>query len=352
MISVFQVFRIVIGAAIFIFILTFFLRASGTYTGVQSLAEKHEMISAFNQVAMQTYTSGNPGTFSGFTGFETLVYDPPKIKSDAGQKTLTVPVLFITGKGKIAMERKCSSFAWFSSCWVYAYPESGNILFTFIENTEETRNLVKEAVRNLPDGIGFGYCNGTYAQVSTKENFLSYVDRISGKSYVPCEVEMSEAHRAVSVGVPPAGGNGAMVIDPSSMTISENASGTLVSSPYTNGSHVSAFIFGGKNALEYMESLFSERLGTAIDLMKKRVILVHQSMKKYNVEPCLECATPFPRECGWADYRGRVHDSTLYVNLIKSLNDLKNAMVSENYDDALSRTVSDYEELKRKGCEE
>jgi len=356
MISVFQIFRALMGVIVFIFVITFFLRMSDMYTATQIKGSKMEMVNAFDYVAMQTYTSGNPATFPGFEGFETLVYEPPKIKSDAGQHTLSVPVFFVPGRGEISMERRCLDFGWFKWCMVFAFPAKSKILFTPIENTNATRDLILEIVENLPGSLEYGFCNGADARTANKDEFLSYLASGAGVTYQPCETQLPEYCRLVTITASTGSSSNLtenhIIINPSTRLVSEeNSSGGLESRPYHDWMDIAVFITGGVKALDYKKAVFSRELAASAGIMHGRSVLVSQRIKEYNIQPCLECSTPFPTPCGWTDYLGREHESGIYHDFISSLVSLKNAISSGNYHQLLEDTASKYNELKNQGCE-
>jgi hypothetical protein len=356
MISVFQIFRVLMGLIIFIFVLFFFLRISEMYTTTQLLGSKLEAISTFDYVAMITYTSGNPAIFPGFEDFETLVYEPPKIKSEAGQKTLSVPVFFIPGEGEISLDRRCLDFGWFRWCIVFALPDSSKILFTPLENTPATRELIRDVVSNLPGSLEFGFCNGGDARSAGRVEFLGYLDSETGVTYEPCRVGFPEHYRLVTVsastGFPGNFTGNHIIITPGErLAYVGNSTEDLEPRPYEDGLDLAVFITGGHKALDYKNAVLSLELAAGTRIMKERSILLSQRFKENNVQPCLECSTPFPKACGWTDYMGQEYESDVYKDFISSIDDLLEAIPGRNYKGELDDTVLKYEELKNQGCE-
>ncbi|MBN2330826.1 MAG: hypothetical protein JXC85_03350 [Candidatus Aenigmarchaeota archaeon] len=357
MISVFQIFRVLMGVIVFIFVLTFFLRVSDMYSSTQERGSLLETVNAFDHAAMQVYTSGNPTTFPGFEGFETLVYEAPKIKHDAGQKTLSVPVFFVPGTGEIMLERRCLDFGWYRWCMVLAFPKGTKVLFTPIENTQQTRDLIVELVDNLPSTIEFGICDGNGARTADKEGFLSYIAGSAGTEYQPCDVQLPEHYRLVTINstwLKQTQENQAVfhtIIEPSSGIVYDAATGRSDQPrPYHDWMDIAVFITGGHRALDYKQAVFTLELEAATGIMHQRTVLVSQKTKELNRQPCLECSTPLPEACGWTDYRGMGHESQIYKDFISSLLALKGAM-GGSYHSQLDGTVIRYDELKSRGCE-
>jgi hypothetical protein len=74
MISVFQIFKMILGVIVFVFVMTLFLRVSDMYSGIGERRGEFEVVDSLDKVVMQVYTSGNPDVFSGFRDFELLLY--------------------------------------------------------------------------------------------------------------------------------------------------------------------------------------------------------------------------------------------------------------------------------------
>ena len=356
MISVFQIFRILMGVIVFIFVITFFIRLSDTYSSTQEMGEKIEQVNAFAHSAMQVYTSGNPTTFGGFTDFYSLVYEAPRIQSDAGQHTLLVPAFFIPGKGEITLERRCLDFRWYEWCSVFAFPKSARILFTPLENTPESRALIQQVADEMPESMEFGFCNGTDARTTTIGEFSQYISGAAGNSYEPCRVNLPDHYRLVTISGTPGFSsrvkdNHVIINRAAGLAYEENLSGTLESRTYGDASDIVVFITGGVKALDYKNEVFSRELAAAASIMHERSILVAQKVKAHNVQPCQECSTPLPRACGWKDYRGNVHESDAYKDFISSLSSLKIALQTAGYSSELQDTAAKYAELENQGCE-
>lgn len=358
MISVFQIFRVLMGVIVFIFVLTFFLRVSDMYSSTQERGSLLETVNVFDHTAMQVYTSGNPSTFPGFDGFETLVYEAPKIKHDAGQKTLSVPVFLVASIGdEVLLERRCLEFGWYRWCLVLAFPKGTKILFTPLDNTQQTRDLIVEVVDNLPPTLEFGFCNGNDARTASKEEFLSYIAGSAGTAYQQCDVPLPDHYRLVTIsssGLPQPQDNQTafhIIIDTASGEVYDSApGGSAEPRPYHDWMDIAVFMTGGHEALDYKEAVFTLELEAATSIMHQRTVLVSQKTKEINRQPCLECSTAFPEACGWTDYRGREHDSQIYKDFISSLLTLQGA-IGGSYHVPLDDTVVRYEELKNQGCE-
>jgi hypothetical protein len=355
MISVFEIFRVLIGLVVFVFVLTFFLRLSDMYSNTQVMGKKLETVNTFDQVAAQTFTSENPTTFSGFRDFTTLVYEPPKVKSDVGQKTLSVPVFFIPSKGVIMLEKQCLDYNWFRFCWVYAYPNSTQILFTPLENTADARATIASIVQLLPDSMDYGYCSGDDARASTKSGFIQYLSGSAAESYQPCTRQLPEGSRIVVINSTfnfSSGLRGDAFMELSSGKLyRKNSTGGMQPTGYRDALDVAAFIAGGEKSLEFKRSTLLRELAAATKIMKERTVLVSQRLRERNKQDCMECSTLFPKACGWVDFSGNKYESLLYKNFLSSLGALESSMASGDYLQQLETTALYYESLKDEGCE-
>lgn len=367
MLSVFQIFKMLIGVVVFVFVITFFLQLAGMYSGVGGMGKEYDAVNSFDETLMNTYTSGNPGTFSTFGGFETIVYEPPlpeksgdlpKLKFSSGQKTLSVPAFVIASAGDMDMERICDDYGWFSFCYVVAYPQSMVVLFTAVKNTVQTRGMIKDVVESLPDGMKFGYCDGNTSLLppgeSTKEPFLSFVDSDmrAMEDFYPCELEFPDYYRVVTVGDDEAD-EAEIVLSPAgpgSWTLADRDSSLRL----VNITDVAIFMAGGSDAMANKRELLREELSVAAGIMKERNILAERLVLEHNKEPCSGCPTLYPKACGYTDYDGKVHKGTLYTDFGDELDALIR-MIQTRRSDVIMKELSDtaaaYEGLVSGGCE-
>lgn len=355
MISIFQIFRIVIGVIVFIFVITFFLRVAETYAYTQEMRIKIDTVNSFDHMAMAVHSSGNPATFPGFKDFETLVYEAPKVKSDAGHRTLSVPVFFMADKGGIAMERRCLDYGWFRHCSVLAFPTGTLFMFTLIDNKEASRELVRDIADSLPAGMEYGLCDGNDARVADKAQFLSYLGSSSGAAHEPCVASLPGTSVLVTVNATLDSAvhiDRHFVVDQGSGTVSGFDQGArLDPRSYMDALDISIFMTGHGPALDYKNQDFLEELETAAGIMHQRTVLVEQSVRGHNKQPCPECSTPIPEACGWTGYDGTGHPSQSYRTFIASLRALQTAMGSGPFEAQLLDTAQKYETLQDEGCE-
>lgn len=367
MLSTFQIFKMLLGVMIFVFILTFFLRITDMYTGVEVRGEDFETLDLFEKSVRQTYTSGNPGTFGDFDKLEFFLYEPPKIKSGLNQKTLSSNAFVILSKSEMNLMSNCSDYGWFSFCWVYAYPKALKLIFTPLENTPEDRVLVEDIVNTMPEDIEFAYCSGQDTGKGNKTEFLSHVtgtgpNSMRERDFTVCELEIPQDFRLVTIttddSIEPRASE--IILNPQTKTFREQVSGmreftdnvqdVIRTGTYEDASDVYFLLTTGKNALDFKDDAFRTEVGVAARIMEERMKLVSQSMMGLNIQPCNQCPTPFPTECGYIDFEGTEVVSQPYSDMIDSLDELNDDIENGN-DINLDDTMTGYEILKDVGCE-
>ena len=350
MISAFDIFRIVIGVIVFIFVITFFLRFADMYSGTASSGKAMEAVNAFEDTAQEVYASGNPSSFSGFQGFRTLAYDPPKIMYDSGQKTLAVPTLLVPSTGKLYLESRCAEFGWFGFCWVYAFPEGMRILFTFVDDSPASRQLARQALYYLPDSAQYGFCSSGEARAGGKADFISFLSGPPGAPHQPCNATLPQYTRVIAIAPPPGlppGSAADLVVDTGAGLALEGGPDGAAAN-FTGPVELAVLVTGGKKALDYVKQRMSKEVTVSARIMMDRTRLVSQKMVALNRQPCVECATPFPEACGWTDSGGRQHASAAYEAFGDSLDAL--ARPGDIWR-ALNGTAQAYGLLESEGCE-
>ncbi len=349
MISVFQIFKMLLGVIVFVFVITFFLRISDMYSGAGDKQLEFEIADAFDKAVKQTYMTGNPTTFTAFTEYELLMYNAPKMLFRTSQKTFTVPLFMVPAKTEMTLERRCEDYGWFMFCFVFAYSDTTKILFTPLENNGDTRSAIKSMVETLPEAFEFGYCNATEAKVSTRAAFLNYiVNDMPSKSFKKCEVEIEEDTRLVTFGSVSEIAENEIAITGSTV---KGYVGDELESVSFSSHDVIPIVTGGVPALKYKKEKFKKELKASSGIMGERSKLIHSMMLEHNYMPCQECPTPYPIECGWLDDNTR-ETSDLYLQFISTLVNLDSAIDAGSYESLLERSSGEYEALREAGCEE
>ncbi|MBN1896305.1 MAG: hypothetical protein JW789_01075 [Candidatus Aenigmarchaeota archaeon] len=379
MLSVFQIFKVVLGIIIFIFVMTFFLQITDIYGNIGEKGEELELVQVLDTTLMRTYTSGNPGTFQGFQGLDFVVYETPKLKYPSNQKTLSVNTFLIPSEDEMDVERTCDDYNWFRFCWVYAYPKSLSIIFNPMKNDAESRVLIESIVLLLPDDVDFAVCNRTDVMMGDKEKFLRFVrgentdseKNMEGKIYERCDVPIPDYFRLVTIAdddtvaplrndillVPsnPSNGYYSELIGGFEETKSEPLTGS-----YEDVKDIYFLLTSGKAALDFRNEQFGKELEIAARLMNERVTLITQKMEDLNIQSCNQCGTPFPMACGYVDFEHgdftykepyNYYDNP-YMNFQESLEDIMDDISSGTSMPDMEDSASAFEVLKQEGCEQ
>lgn len=349
MISVFQIFKLLIGIIVFIFIMTFFLDITNMYSDLGGSQKEYSIANAFDKTARDVYTSGKSAQFSGFEDLKILMYRPPTLLFGS-QKTLSVPLFMIPDKTNMTLERHCNDYEWFRFCWLLSYSDRGVILFSPLENTESVRSEIIKFVDAMPDAYSYGFCNGTESKVNDKAGFSSFVENsMATKTFIDCTFTPEENMRIILFGdVSPSEGMLAI----SGYQAKESAGGEIKEISFTDAD-IPALVTGGVDGATYRQKLFSEELKAATHIMLERTKLVRSKMLAYNLQPCPECVTPYPKECGWKKYSEQApQQSQLYSTFINTLKTLSDSLDSNgNYETLLQYSMVDYKSLRDAGCE-
>ncbi len=167
MIQVFQVFKLVMGIMISIFILYFLVNYAGSYATVQEEMRLGKVLQNFDKGARDVYTTGNPAPYDGFSkvkGEVSFDVTPPAgLFTELGKQSLSVPTFFVIDD-KMLLGRGEQNLGWYKFTYVVAVPETQII---FNPMTEDARDLIEDVVEMTPSTMGFepkivfGFCDGT-----------------------------------------------------------------------------------------------------------------------------------------------------------------------------------------------
>jgi len=353
MISVFQIFKMLIGIVIFIFVMIFFMQITDMYADVGERSGEYSFASDFDNAAMDVYISGNPGTFRGFGDAEHLRYEAPKLFFGSGQKTMSVPVFMIPDADAMSIERRCDDYGWFMNCYIFALPNASTFLFTPIDNTPEARENIKSVTEALPDTAYFGYCSGDGILRGNKTEFVKFIGaQMTSMSFSECTRVLPEDTRLVVFGEPE--NYTAGMISVHAGVVKSLVFDAVEEEPYAGTDDLIAAMTGGVPALKYKHEVFVKNLAVSASITRQRAMLVSSMFLETNVQPCLECATPKPKACGWTSYNGVPAPSTLYTSFRNRLVALENMVSSGSYTaviNVLGETAVIFEDLRSAGCE-
>jgi len=167
MISVFDVFKIILGVIISVFILFVLLRFATSYMDIGESSRQASIMVNLKKSIEDVYTTGISSDFEGENADLILGYSPPYIETSVASVDMDpVPLFLVPGKG-LSIYRNEYDLGWWKFYYIEAMPETG-ILFVPLGAKERMLPLIGNITRFLPStentkaktkfGIG---CNGT-----------------------------------------------------------------------------------------------------------------------------------------------------------------------------------------------
>jgi hypothetical protein len=167
MISVFDVFKIILGVIISAFILFVALRFVGSYIQVGESGREASSIINFKNTMEKVYTTGISADFDFKDSKTILGYRPPYIETPiAFVDTSPIPVILVPGE-KLSVHRVEYDTGWWKFYFIAVVPETG-IIFVPLGQSEREWSVVGNVSSMLPSTentntkLRFGLgCNGT-----------------------------------------------------------------------------------------------------------------------------------------------------------------------------------------------
>lgn len=163
MLSVFQVFKIIMGLFIAGFFFYIILNFTGIYTWFQESQQEILIMQNFRDTVRNTYVYDIPAEFRHFENFEELRYDdPPRISSLSGDVSMDAPLFLKPGKN-LYIYRKTLDLGWWRFQWVGALPAM-KIVFNPLDYSQEHWSIMQDLAGIFPQSqdprITLGFCTG------------------------------------------------------------------------------------------------------------------------------------------------------------------------------------------------
>jgi hypothetical protein len=361
MISTYKLFQIIFGLIVSGFILSFLIQYVSEYSEMQKTTQKIIILKNFIKTAEDVYLTGNYINFSDFSRYDFsscyISLNQPAIKCRFAEIPVQIPLFFLSGE-QMFIDRNSLDFGWWKMHVIEAIPET-RIIFTPMDNSDDTWELMKDITRMLPSTHGFtpqttfGFCNGDNlyelvcgGRVCERPDFLEVLDQTFPSTFASCNHQLSNNYRLVTISQ----GCSMDFVDQGICIQPPNSDGMgyayIAGSDYLYKDPLDlvVLIIGGdeKDMLgistlgeilyNYKNTILGERLVLASKIMKQRAILIA------GLEP--ECA---PVYANFAN----VLDSI--SNLAKG--DYKNWVVMKNLVAKLNQAKLLYNQLEEMGCE-
>ncbi len=349
MISVFQVFKIILGIIISAFILFFLLRFAGSYMEIGESGRQVSIIVNFKKSIEDVYTTGVSTDFE-MKDSEILNYRPPNIETPVSFFDADpVPLLLIPGE-KFSIYRNEYDIGWWKFYFIEVFPET-QILFMPLGRDERIWSVMENITKFFPSTentktkVKFGVgCNGSDFWLGWER--YQFLERIvpslkaSELEFNPCEnlehfrkkgikvITISEKSMDADFLVSPIDNEIGYVYIKSGDEYEEHI--------YKNGLDIVALLLGGKRHYDYVNEKFLRELGVGIDVGIKESNLLIGDINLRN-----RCGTEFSKFTGTLGF--------IKEELIPKLDSMKEDDVRE-FAYHMKESVKNYKDLEILGC--
>lgn len=167
MLNVFDVFKIILGIIIAVFILILLLRFAGSYMQLGESSRQASMMVNFRKAAENAYTTGISGDFETGDAEVMLGYRPPFIETSIAMVNMEpVPLLLLPAR-KLSLHRNEYDLGWWKFYFIEAMPDY-SVIFVPLGDRARAMPVVGNITRFLPSSesaaakvkFGFG-CSGS-----------------------------------------------------------------------------------------------------------------------------------------------------------------------------------------------
>jgi len=353
MISVMQIFKIIFGIVLSVFILMIILRFSSSYWEIGESGKEVEILMGMKKTIEDVHTTGISMDFD--MGSEDLIYlySPPDLVTSVMDVNIDpVTLLLVPGK-TISIHREEYDIGWWRFRFVYALPET-RILFAPLDTAESRSDLVWNSVGNitryLPSTentetkVRFGVgCNDTgdrqtYFFLDWEGDYfirtvLTYL-LLEGYEFVPCRG--MEGYRIVTVSETPV--DAGFQVVPFDSEIGYVYVNYMNESPgsylYKNPLDIISVLLGGEKFYDYLNGKFLKELSVASSLASREANLLRTKSNRQECDP-------------------------IHSRFVQILGSLRNGIDEWDYRDEddmrelslrIRQSSETYEELEEMGC--
>ena len=347
MISVFQVFKIILGIIISSFILFFLLKFAGSYTEIGESSRQVSILVNFKKSVEDVYTTGIASDFKG-EDLKILGYTPPTILTEVSNLNMEPVPLLIVPDEELLIYRNEFEGEWWKFYFVEAVPEmkiifvplGGERVWPVIGNI--TKLLPSTENMNIKVRFGLG-CNGSefffgWEGYRFLESILPNA-RVSGIEFSTCgngDYFRNEDYTVITVSedftdadflvVPMENGMGHVYIK-DGYEYNDYV--------YRNYLDIVALLLGGRKYYDYIGKKFTDELKVAVDIGIREAGLLRGD-------------TNIRKRCG-----SELSKFTATLSLIRDMieeSDLKKEDNAREFARHLEESVEAYKTLERLGC--
>jgi hypothetical protein len=348
MISVFQVFKIILGIIISVFILFLVLRFAGSYMMIGETSREVSVIVNFKKSISNVYTTGVPTDFE-IKDSEILGYRPPYIETGVSFVDMD-PIPFLTMPGeKFSIYRNEYDSGWWKFYFIEAFPET-RVLFIPLGDDEKVWSIMGNITRFFPSTentatntkIGLG-CEGSDFWFGwERQRFLDKIIPSLMTTDIDFEVcgnldyFKKEGYKIITIS------EESMDADFLVKPIDNEIGYVYIKNGidkeeyiYKNGLDIVALLLGGKKYYDYINEKFLKELEVGIDIGIKEVefLRTDQSFRS-------RCGTEFSKFAG---------NLNLLKELIPEMDSTKEDDLRE-FAMYMKGSFENYKTLEKLGC--
>ncbi len=354
MISVFQIFKIILGVIISAFILFIVLRFAGSYTEIGESSRQVSIMVNFKKSMEDVYTTGISTDFE-MKDLEIIAYRPPYIHADVSNVDMDPVPLFLVPGEKFSVYRNEYDLEWWKFYFIEVFPET-KILFIPLGNDEKIWSVIGEMAKSMPSTENtqtkvkfFLGCNKTdpvwLYPLGERNKFLDYwLPRFAGAEVDilgPCDDTENlkrEGYRIITVSEDESV-EADFLVKPSDDGVGhvyiKNVDGQE-EYVYKNGLELVALLLGGKRYLDYLNGKFLKELEVGID-----VGIRESNLLRGDVNMQRRCGTELSEFAGILGF--------IKEELIPKLDSAEEDDLGE-FNQYLMESSEIYKELDRAGC--
>ncbi len=353
MISVFQIFKIILGIIISAFILFVILRFADSYMEIGESSRQVSIMVNFKKSIDDVYTAGIPSDFE-MKDSEIFAYIPPHIHMGISSVDMDpIPLLLIPGE-KFSLYRNEYDLGWWKFYFIEVFPET-KILFVPLWDDERVWSVMGNITEFLPSTENtetkvkfFIGCNKTDPEwlwpLGERNRFLDYwlprfvifdveigpcenLEKLKEEGYRIITISEDEAVDADFIVKPVDNGVGHVYI--------KNGD-EYEEYIYKNGLDIVALLLGGKRYYDYLNEKFIKELEVAIDTGIRESNLLMGDTNIWN-----RCGTEF------SEFTGTL--GSIKEEVIPKMGSMEEDD-ARDFDYHIKESVKDYKDLNSLGC--
>lgn len=281
MISVFQIFKIILGIVISAFILFFAVSFAAQYRDIGEAGRQVSLLVSFKKSIENVYTTAVEDDFD-IEDAEILAYSSPNLITQVSTVNLDpIPIILVKGK-KFSVYRNEYDNEWWKFYFIEVLPET-KILFIPLNNDEKTWSVIGNITKFFPSTENtetkvkfYVGCNktdtGEYYPLGERNKFMDLIP-----SFVAFNVEMAECenpdyfrregYKIITISDELTDAD--FLVKP----VDDEVGHVYIKTDdgyeeyvYKNGIDVVTLLLGGKKLYNYINDKFNKELGVAIDI--------------------------------------------------------------------------------------